>query len=462
VKMPIDVKEITSQQHDKIIGQLEGHFLDFKAKELSPSKLERHLCAFANADGGELYIGVKEDVTGKFIWDGFPLPEDGNSHIQHLEKIFPLGTYFDFTFLKAKHQNGYVLKINVLKTPDVKFTSDKKCYVRKGAQSVYIEPGEELKRLEYSKGITSYENELLQVDTSEITNQVPTIQFMLEIVPTAEPDKWLKKQQLIKSEKPTVAAILLFNEEPQALLPKRSGVKIYRYKSKEEIGTRETMAFDPLTIEGHLYDQIKMAVDKTIEIIQSVSVQTPRGLVKIEYPRDTLHEIITNSVIHRDYSLADDIHIRIFDNRIEVESPGKLPAHITTENILNERYSRNGNIVRILNKFPNPPNKDVGEGLNTAFDAMRKVRLKDPVILQKEASVVVSIKHEPLASPQELIMEYLKTHDSINNFAAREICHIGSENVVKRIFEKMIDGDLIERIPGLKGKKIAYRKFTPE
>jgi ATP-dependent DNA helicase RecG len=64
------------------------------------------------------------------------------------------------------------------------------------------------------------------------------------------------------------------------------------------------------------------------------------------------------------------VHIRIFDNRIDVESPGRLPAHITPENILKERFARNPTLVRLINKFPNPPNKDVGEGLNTAFAAM--------------------------------------------------------------------------------------------
>ena len=58
----------------------------------------------------------------------------------------------------------------------------------------------------------------------------------------------------------------------------------------------------------------------------------------IEYPIETLHEITTNAVLHRDYSVADDIHIRIFDNRIEVESPGRLPGHVTQENILDERF----------------------------------------------------------------------------------------------------------------------------
>jgi len=131
-----------------------------------------------------------------------------------------------------------------------------------------------------------------------------------------------------------------------------------------------------------------------------------RWPVLIEYPPETLHEIVTNAVIHRDYSIADDVHIRSFDNRIEVQSPSRLPAHVTVKNILNERFARNGAIVRILNKFADPPHKDVGEGLNTAFAAMHKLRLKEPVIEEQENAVLVSIRHEPLLHSSSQVLRY--------------------------------------------------------
>jgi ATP-dependent DNA helicase RecG len=170
-----------------------------------------------------------------------------------------------------------------------------------------------------------------------------------------------------------------------------------------------------------------------------------------------LHEIITNAVLHRDYSIADDIHIRVFDNRVEVLSPGTLPGHVTPENILDERFARNGVVVRLINKFPNPPNKDVGEGLNTAFRAMRDMRLKPPLVTQAGGYVKVTLRHEPLATPDELILEFLQTHDQITNKQAREICFIGSENRMKRVFQRMMTNDLIELVPGTTRYTAAYR-----
>ena len=170
---------------------------------------------------------------------------------------------------------------------------------------------------------------------------------------------------------------MLFHDEPQSALPKRSAIKIYRYKTRNDEGARDQLAGDPITVEGCAYDLIYAAVARTKEIIQGIRKLTDKGLEQVLYPDETLHEIITNAVLHRDYSLSSDIHIRIFDNRVEVQSPGKIPGHVTKENILDEQAARNPRLVRLINKFPNAPNKDVGEGLNTAFEAMRALRLQN-------------------------------------------------------------------------------------
>jgi ATP-dependent DNA helicase RecG len=75
---------------------------------------------------------------------------------------------------------------------------------------------------------------------------------------------------------------------------------------------------------------------------------------------------------------------------------------------LDEQFARNGALVRLINKFPNPPNKDVGEGLNTAFDAMKRLRLKPPTLEELNNSVVVYIRHEALATPEQTVMDYLE------------------------------------------------------
>jgi ATP-dependent DNA helicase RecG len=255
---------------------------------------------------------------------------------------------------------------------------------------------------------------------------------------------------------PTVAGLLLFAEEPQSILSKRCGIKVYRYETQEETGFRDVLTFLPITVEGCLYDQISLAVNTTIGEIEKIRHSGPLGQEPIKYPRETLHEIITNAVIHRDYSIADDVHVRIFDNRVEVQSPGRLPAHVTPANILDERFARNGTIVRLLNKFPNPPNRDVGEGLNTAFEKMRDVGLRDPIIEVRDNAVLIRILHEPLASPEQRIMQYLETHETIKNKKAREITFIKDADHMKRILQRMADTKGIVK-EGVGGGQV-YRK----
>ena len=64
----------------------------------------------------------------------------------------------------------------------------------------------------------------------------------------------------------------------------------------------------------------------------------------------------------------------------------RLPGHVTVENITKTQFARNPKIVRLINKFSNPPNKDVGEEVNTAIEAMGKLRLKTPVIEERDWS----------------------------------------------------------------------------
>ena len=416
------------------------------------------MAAFANADGGELFIGVAEDKqAGTRSWDGFVIQEDTNGHLQVFEALFPLGQHFSYEFLEAEGESGFVLHVSLQKTPDIKRSTTGDVYVRRGAQNLPVAPGEALERLQRNKGLTSFENQTVDGAVDVITDSYAVTEFIVEVVPTVEPEPWLRKQLLITDGKPTVAGVLLFADEPQALLPKRSAIKVYRYRTTDEEGSRDTLAFDPLTIEGNVYAQVKESVAQTVGIIEGIQHLGSGGFEQVTYPFETLHEIITNAVLHRDYGLADDVHVRIFDNRVEVESPGTLPAHVTVENILDERFARNGKIVRLINKFPDPPNKDVGEGLNTAFAAMKQLNLREPVIEQRENSVVVHIRHESLASPEEIVMDYLGKNDEISNSIVRKLTGIGSENKVKRIFEKLMAAEQIERVPGKEGSAAAYR-----
>lgn len=114
--------------------------------------------------------------------------------------------------------------------------------------------------------------------------------------------------------------------------------------------------------------------------------------------------------------------------------------------------------MRLLNKFPDPPNKDVGEGLNTAFEAMHQLGLKEPTIEERNSDVLVTIRHEPLASPEQAIMKYLETNETIRNKKAREITYILDSNKMKRFLSKMAQTGELEVVPGARYGGTIYRK----
>ncbi len=459
----VRTEAISASQAARLLELDEGQFADLKAKEIGIEGLSKAISALANTDGGDLYIGIRE-LNGRTrrVWEGFVNEEAANGHVQSLERLYPLGTDYMYEFHKAEGHRGLVLHLQINKAQGIVRASNGIPYVRRGAQNLPVDSAEALRRLDFAKGIHSFETQPTNVPV-EVVTESPIIQeFIRQVVPTTTPGAWLRKQVLIRQDKPTVAGVVLFTEEPQALIPKHCGIKVYRYKTEEAEGTRETLAEDPRTVEGCLYDQIKSAVKVTKKIVESIPRLGESALEAIEYPPEALHEIITNAVLHRDYSAADDVHIRIFDNRVEVQSPGRLPAHITVQNILKERFARNGAIVRILNKFPDPPNKDVGEGLNTAFEAMTKLGLKEPVIFEHENTVVVEIRHERLASPEEAIMDYLETHAQIKNAEARRVTHLQRDYQVKTVFGRMVEQGLIEQVPGTRTFATAYRRVVPE
>jgi ATP-dependent DNA helicase RecG len=457
---------IDEPQAGLVIRMEEGQFSEVKSTAITPAKLSHTISAFANTDGGELYIGISEQMLGGNVkernWDGFPDVEAANAHMQVFERYFPLGKDFQYEFMRCPTRNGVVLHVSVSRTQGIVTATDGKAYIRRGAQNLPQTKNDELRRLEYTKGVISFEGHSVQAAKELIVDSPITLKYLSYVVPSAQPAAWLRKQSLIINDMPTVAGLLLFAEEPQAQLPKRCGIKVYRYETNEAEGYREVLTFIPFTVEGCLYDQIKNAVAVTVREVEKIQRMGTTGLETIKYPQETLHEIITNAVIHRDYSIADDVHVRIFDNRIEVQSPGRLPAHITPANILNERFARNGAIVRLLNKFPDPPNRDVGEGLNTAFEKMHQLGLKEPDIEERDADVLVTIRHEPLASPEQTIMKYLETHSTIRNKQAREITHIRDSDKMKRILSTMADTGEIEGVPGARMGGMKYRKRQKE
>lgn len=458
--MLVELRPLTPEQYEALLAVEESHFVDLKGSDITPANLTKTASAFCNTSGGEVFVGIEESI-GLFgkqrKWNGLKDQEAGNAFFQVLEKMSPLGNHYEAEFLTAEGAPGLVLHLNFFKTQEILVASSGKVHVRRSSQNLPVDGNEAVERLKYDKGVKSFEDEVTSAPRAEINNSLVLLDFLLEVVPTTEPEDWLVKQRVIVDGRTTVAGVLLYSDLPQAILPKRSAVKILRYQTKEE-GERDFLAFDPLTVEGPIYSLVYDSVDRCKKIVEDIKKLGPEGLEPVLYPDEALHEVLTNAVLHRDYSVAADVQVRIFDNRLEIESPGRLPGHVTVENITKTQFARNPKLVRLINKFKEPPNKDVGEGLRTTFEAMDKLRLKKPLIEERESSVVVTLRHESLGSPEQLVMEYLEKNAEITNSIARELTGIKSENTMKQVFYRLRDRGQIEQIPGRAANRAAWQR----
>ena len=116
-----------------------------------------------------------------------------------------------------------------------------------------------------------------------------------------------------------------------------------------------------------------------------------------EYPEDAWKEGIVNAITHRDYSnTGESILVSIFDDRMEIKSPGKLPGLVTIDNIKHERCSRNPRIARFLFEFGMV--KELNEGVPRIFSEMNKYFLEEPLYEEpNNNSVKLTLKNNILS-----------------------------------------------------------------
>ena len=124
------------------------------------------------------------------------------------------------------------------------------------------------------------------------------------------------------------------------------------------------------------------AMDKKTGIFQIVP----------EYPEFAWLEGVVNAVTHREYSMSGGyIKVSMYDDRLEIESPGKLPNIVTVENIKETRYSRNPRISRVLTDFGWV--RELNEGVKRIYADMERFFLDDPIFSEPEQSVKLTLKN---------------------------------------------------------------------
>lgn len=231
-------------------------------------------------------------------------------------------------------------------------------YQRQGAASNPINDPQKITELSFAKGASSFEDYNLEIEAEVIVDSEEAKKFSSEIVPFQDPLSYCVNQGLLNRKyfRPTCAGLLLFADYPQAHFPRRCGTKIVLYDTKQTVPEREHLKKN-ISVDGCIYRQFHQAIEEITAIMSSISILTSTGLSTISYPPEAIWEVVANAMIHRDYSVSDDVQITIFQNRIEVKSPGRLPGFVSKDNYLDVRYSRNPKIVQTLARYKSQSTK---------------------------------------------------------------------------------------------------------
>lgn len=305
----------------------------FKRQLDSQDHLAKEVVAFLNTRGGKLYVGVEDDgaISGVEAENLKDLPNLISNACSQC--VIPPCNVLTFN---VSTTDGMVVVIEVPDGPDKPYQDrEKQFWLKKGADKRRVTETSELRRL-FAQGHPTYADTSSVSGTSIADLDLVALQtFYEEKFPgeelAAEPEEMIRQLQgirLMKDETLGMAAVLLFGKNPSVILPEFITKAVW-FKGTERGGNE---FHDNRRFEGTLQSQYEqgMAFFKR----WNGRVQGTGGFnspTNPEIPEFVFEEILVNALVHRDYFIADSVKIFIFDDRIEIRSPGTLPNSLTEQ-----------------------------------------------------------------------------------------------------------------------------------
>ncbi len=315
----------------EIIKAPESRKVEFKETLPSGDKLEKTVVAFSNDAGGEIYIGIKDhprEITGVPEETIFQLEEQISALIH--EHCYPT-VLPDIVVQKMGDKYVLIVKIPRGSLPPYYIKSagkEKGTYIRVGSSN-RAAGREIIEELERRRRNISFDSTAVYDLSPDETDLKSFINNYEELTGKKINSSALAKLGLIKTENgkdyPTVAAVLLSDGECKTTTFPYAKIECARF-----IGTKTAQTLDSLTIS----ESVCLQPDSAMAFIKrNIRKSSKIGLLyreeRWEYPLPAIRELIVNAVVHRDYSLTGkDIKIAIFDDMLEITSPGNIPPSI--------------------------------------------------------------------------------------------------------------------------------------
>lgn len=379
----------------------ENKYFDRKSARIKVSDLAPHICGFANADGGTLVIGISDKACllegiNKYgedkINDFINAPKDLCKPMPQYQEEFIYVT-------NADGEEDRLLLLHIFPSINqVIRTVNDSTWLRIGDKTKEM-LGENLRNLEYTKSSRHYEDELNEDAEIEDLDSELLEQYKKHIgADGLSYEQILKARGFLKNsngkDRLTNAAVLLFAKNVQQFYP-NCRIRFVRYDGTFlKVGTKMNIIRDT-SIELPILRMIEKArefISTQLREFTALNYKSGRFETVPEYPEFAWFEGIVNAVTHREYAMTGSyIKISMYDDRLEIESPGKLPNIVTIENIRETRYSRNPRISRVLTDFGWV--RELNEGVKRIYSDMEDFFLEPPAYSEPEHSVLLILRN---------------------------------------------------------------------
>lgn len=386
---------------DYMVSENEKKFFDRKSGQLKPSDISDLISAFANAEGGTIIIGISDKTRrleginsygDQKINDFINAPKDCCKPMPRYKEEF-----LNITNAKGEPDRLLLLHIEASADQVIRTTNDS-TFLRIGDRTKELK-GEDLRNLEYAKSTRHFEDECNMDAQIEDLDEDLIAQYKKKIgAEDVTTEQMLRARGFFKTVDGkrylTNAAVLLFAENIQQFYP-NCRIRFIRYDgTAEQVGTKINIIKD-YNIEYPILRIIDKAKDFLVtQLREFTALNQKTGMFQIvpEYPEFAWLEGIVNAVVHREYGMTGShIKVAMFDDRLEITSPGKLPNIVTVNNIRATRYSRNPRIARVLTEFGWV--RELNEGVKRIFSDMEDFYLDPPVYSEPEYSVKLVLKN---------------------------------------------------------------------
>jgi ATP-dependent DNA helicase RecG len=180
-----------------------------------------------------------------------------------------------------------------------------------------------------------------------------------------------------------------------------------------------------------------------------------------EYPEEVVREAVVNALAHRDYGLVGStVDITIWDDRLEVTSPGALPGHITVDNMRAEHYSRNPRIMRVLKTLGLV--EEYGDGVDRMIREMDSRLLEPPLFSATPDSVTVTLRNRMLVDIEDQVWLRLLTDIPMTTGERRALVVANREGGVtpRRLRELLPETDVSAILAAATAKGLLDRTGT--